>query len=121
MTYVKNGVIIMSRPCKKKQICSEPIYSSFAPISSESFDESVCMTVDEYETIRLIDYEGITQEQCAKQMNVARTTVQLIYSKARQKLAECIVKGKQLRIEGGDYRMCEGNCAGFGCHDCSKH
>lgn len=64
------------------------------------------MTVDEYETIRLIDLEGFNQELCAKQMNVARTTVQGIYEVARKKIAESLVNGKVLLIEGGEYHLC---------------
>ena len=77
------------------------------------------MTVDEYEAIRLIDLEGYTQEECALQMNVARTTVQGIYSEARKKLAESLVDGKILSIEGGEYRLCDGledTCRCGGCH-----
>ena len=78
----------------------------------------VNMTVDEYETIRLIDLEGFTQEECAKQMNIARSTVQGIYIEARKKLAESLVNGKVLLIEGGEYRLCEGleSGCGRGCH-----
>ena len=76
------------------------------------------MTVDEYETIRLIDLEGFTQEECAAKMNVARSTVQGIYIEARRKLAESLVKGKVLLIEGGEYRLCDGlgNSCRRGCH-----
>jgi hypothetical protein len=49
-------------------------------------------------------------------MNVARTTVQGIYSEARKKLAESLVNGKVLRIEGGDYKLCDGD--GELCVDC---
>lgn len=78
------------------------------------------MTVDEYEAIRLIDLEGFTQEECAEQMNVARTTVQGIYVTARKKLAESLVSGKVLLIEGGEYRLCEGRGNGCG-RGCNRH
>lgn len=77
------------------------------------------MALDEYETIRLIDFEGLTQEQCAVQMEIARTTVQSIYTSARKKLAQCIVQGRPLQIGGGDVRFCEHHNASCGngcCH-----
>jgi predicted DNA-binding protein (UPF0251 family) len=77
------------------------------------------MTIDEYETIRLIDLERFTQEECANRMNIARTTVQGIYNEARKKVAESLVNGKVLKIEGGDYRLCDGSgdfCGSEGCH-----
>ena len=67
------------------------------------------MSLDEFECIRLIDYEGITQEECAEQINMDRTSVTLMYARARKKLAECLVTGKELRIEGGNYEFCPGN------------
>lgn len=66
----------------------------------------VTMSVDEYETIRLIDYEGFTQEECARQMLVARASIQSLYARARRKLALCLVQGKALRIEGGSFLLC---------------
>ena len=68
----------------------------------------IVMTVDEYETIRLIDLAGLTQEECAGQMNIARTTIQGMYNSARKKLADSLVNGKILKIEGGDYKLCDG-------------
>jgi predicted DNA-binding protein (UPF0251 family) len=70
------------------------------------------MTVDEYETIRLIDLEGLTQEECSLRMEVSRTTAQAIYSSARKKLADCLINNNLLKIQGGDYRICEksGKC-----------
>lgn len=81
--------------------------------------EAVVMTVDQYETVRLIDLEGFTQEACAEKMEIARTTVQSIYAEARKKLADALVNGKMLRIEGGEYKLCEGSdqpCGHEGCH-----
>lgn len=79
------------------------------------------MTVDEYEAIRLIDLSGLTQEECAGQMNISRTTVQGIYDEARKKLAESLVNGKILMIGGGEYQLCDGRGRGCGGHECRRH
>jgi predicted DNA-binding protein (UPF0251 family) len=75
------------------------------------------MSLDEYETIRLIDLEQFTQEDSAIQMNIARTTVQSIYAEARKKIAICLIQGKPLYITGGNIRLCEENkdFCGRGC------
>lgn len=91
----------MARPCKKRWVCGEPRCRRFGPSDVLNIEE-VVLNLDEYECIRLIDYEGLEQEQCAAQMGVARTTVQAIYKSAREKLADSIVNAKHLHIEGGD-------------------
>ncbi len=112
----------MSRPVKCRKVCCLPERSQFGPLDLRSPDgQYIRMTVDEYETIRLIDLQGFTQEECAEQMNVARTTVQSIYFDARRKLADCLVNGKRLRIEGGHYRLCGGNEKGRHCGGCRRH
>jgi hypothetical protein len=78
------------------------------------------MTVDEYETIRLIDLEGLTQEECAARMNIARTTVQGIYNDARRKLAQSLVNGRVLCIAGGEYLLCDGRGPGCGGGACRR-
>jgi predicted Fe-Mo cluster-binding NifX family protein len=61
--------------------------------------------LDEYEAIRLIDHQKMTQEECAEAMGVSRATVTSIYESARAKLADALISGKQLRISGGAYRI----------------
>lgn len=106
----------MARPVKWRKVCSLPENRRFGPLDSKGINgDFIGMTVDEYETIRLIDMEGFTQQECAAQMNVARTTVQGIYIEARRKLARSLVDGKTLKIEGGEYRLCDGTGGGE-CH-----
>ncbi len=112
----------MARPCKRRRICAMPGWGRFGPEGNRGNDwRTVTMTLDEYESIRLIDLEGMTQEQCAEQMDVARTTAQAIYNGARKKLAECLVNGRELVITGGDYVLCDGHsgaCGGGYCRRC---
>jgi predicted DNA-binding protein (UPF0251 family) len=99
-----------------------PENNRFGPLKvSLNLEHFVIMSVDEYETIRLIDLEGFTQEECAEQMNVARTTVQRIYNDARKKIADSLVNGRILRIEGGSYSLCDGLGKGCGGGSCRRH
>lgn len=112
MDYVINVLIReggkMSRPRKRRRVCELPNFKVFGPLNgSINEKKSIILTIDEYETIRLIDLEGLEQKQCAERMNVARSTVQRVYSGAKKKLADSIVNGKILRIEGGDYIVCD--------------
>ena len=112
----------MPRPRKWRKVCCLPESARFGPLGNTSeANPMVTMTIDEYETIRLIDLQGFTQEECAKQMDVARTTVQGIYDSARKKLADSLVNGKVLLIEGGDYILCSGQEESCGCGGCRRH
>jgi uncharacterized protein len=96
----------MPRPRKFRRVCHVPLINLYGPLIKGLTDhEPVIMSVEEYETIRLIDLDGLTQEECALRMDVARTTVQKIYSDARTKIAKSLVNGDVLRIEGGDYKV----------------
>lgn len=78
----------------------------YGPLNGFLDRESVIpMTVEEYESLRLIDLEGQTQEECAERMQVARATVQGIYKSARTKVAESLVNGRALKIEGGNFQL----------------
>lgn len=105
----------MARPKKHKRICSEPEIREF---NSGRDKGAVSLTVEEYETVRLIDHAGLTQKECAKQMQVARTTVTAIYDSARYKISDSIVGGKALKVDGGDYELCENSK--YCCGQCGK-
>ena len=111
----------MPRPRKCRKVCRMPQVMQFNPDSADLSYEPVILTVDEYEAIRLIDKQGFSQEECSTYMQVARTTAQLIYNSARKKLADALVDGRPLRIEGGDYVLCDGNEEYCGCGGCRKH
>ena len=98
----------MPRPPKHRKVCHFPQSLSFSPADPAAEKKPIVLTVDEYETLRLIDREGCSQEECGEWMGVARTTVQLIYASARKKLAEMLVDGRPLQIAGGNYRLCDG-------------
>lgn len=98
----------MARPTRCRRVCTEPTCSGFLP-QGESAADAVTLTVDEYEAIRLVDYEKRTHEQCAAQMEISRTTVTEIYESARFKLSDSLVNGKALTIGGGHYRVCRGD------------
>ncbi|MGI6330054.1 MAG: DUF134 domain-containing protein [Bacilli bacterium] len=101
---------------KVRHVYSLPKNNKYGPLGPNKPERRIFinMTIDEYETIRLIDLENLTQEECAKQMNVARTTVQGIYSKARQKIAQSLVHGDIILIEGGNYQFQKGYGKGPG-------
>ena len=94
----------MARKQRCRWIDGYPEYWSFRPEEGDSA-EPVVMSLDEFETVRLLDREGLTQEQCAQRMGVSRTTVTAIYDSARKKLAEALVDGRGLRLGGGSYRL----------------
>jgi len=111
----------MSRPVKWRKVCCLPETNLFGPLNAKNLDEGIItMSVEEYETIRLIDLEGMLQEECAESMNVARTTVQRIYNDARKKLADALINGNVLKIEGGNYKLCEEGQQVYGCGRCRR-
>ena len=94
----------MPRKPRCRCIGGYPDHWAFSPDEAAE-GEPVVMGLDEFETIRLLDREGLTQEQCAARMGVARTTVTSIYESARRKLAEALIDGRRLVLRGGSYRL----------------
>jgi len=109
----------MPRPRKCRKVCCLPKIKEFYPLGE--CKHFIILTVDEYETIRLIDKEGFSQEECARYMEVARTTIQLVYNSAREKIATALVEGYGIRIEGGTYILCDGTEKHCNCGGCQKH
>jgi predicted DNA-binding protein (UPF0251 family) len=105
----------MPRPMKWRRVASIPAVSYFKPAGVPMrIVEEVALSVEEAEAIRLKDLEGLDQESGAEKMNISRQTFQRVLSSARQKIADALLNGKAIRIEGGNFEMAMRR---FRCHD----
>lgn len=101
----------MARIPKCRQVEYYPVITTFKPAGvPRRCLERVCLLVEELEAIRLKDYVGLEQEECAQKMQVSRPTFQRILMEARKKVVEALINGKELHIEGGDYCLGSGHC-----------
>ena len=104
----------MSRPRKYRRVENVPDITYFKPAGAPLRDlDEVRLSVEEAEAIRLKDLEGLEQEEGAKKMNISRPTFQRVLASARQKLADVLLNGKAIRIEGGNFEM---SWRRFRCH-----
>ncbi len=95
----------MPRPFKCRFVEKLPPADYFKPRGIPLSElELVNLTVDEFEAVRLADYEGLYQEQAAERMGVSRPTFGNILAAARKKIADALVNSRAIRIEGGVYR-----------------
>ena len=99
-------------------MCYFPEVLELSPTGAVS-GEPIVLTVDELETIRLIDKEHLSQEECGAQLGVGRTTAQKIYETARKKIADALVLGFALKIEG-EFQLCSGSTDSCYKKDCIK-
>ena len=89
-----------------RKVSSIPLITYFKPAGIRMVElEEVRLLVEEAESIRLKDLEGLEQEECAQQMNISRSTFSRILDSARQKFADALLNGKAIRIEGGNFEM----------------
>ncbi|MFX1508539.1 MAG: DUF134 domain-containing protein [Promethearchaeota archaeon] len=96
----------MARPRRCRRVGSTPNVTYFKPAGIRMVDlEEINLTVDEYEAVRLKDLEGLEQEECAKKMNISQPTFHRLVLSARKKIADSIVNGKAIRIEGGNFEI----------------
>ena len=102
----------MPRPFKNRCINAQPISVVYKPAGAPARQlDWVTLHLDEFETIRLLDHEDMDQEQAANQMGVSRPTVTRIYAAARKKIADAIVLGQAISIEGGPVAQIQNNIA----------
>ena len=108
----------MPRPPKWRRVEFIPHIHYFVPKDNELADvgENV-LKIEEVEAIRLKDLEKLEQEECAQKMEVSRQTFQRILNSAREKIADSIINGKAIRIEGGNFTR---NICPVKCLDCGK-
>ncbi len=106
----------MPRPHCTRTIKGRPSATAFKPtgIPMRELDE-VVITLDEFEAVRLADLDGIYQEEAAVQMGVSRPTFSRIVESAHKKIADALVHGKAIRIEGGPVQTDGFRCCRF--HD----
>jgi predicted DNA-binding protein (UPF0251 family) len=99
----------MPRPPKSRRVAFLPEATYFKPagIPLRVLDE-VTLSVEEAEAIRLKDLEGLAQAPGAERMNISRPTFQRVLASARQKIAEALLRGKAIRIEGGNFEIASG-------------
>jgi predicted DNA-binding protein (UPF0251 family) len=110
----------MVRPQKDRIIAFNPEVSYFKPrgIPMIKLDETR-LTVDEREAIRLADLLGLSHEEAGRKMGVSRATFGRIVQRARKAVADALINGKAINIEGGNYRMIEGARI-FRCNKCNN-
>ena len=98
----------MGRIPKWRRVAFIPEITYFRPVGSAPAScEEVRLSVEEVEAIRLNDLEGLGQEECAQRMSISRPTFHRVLNSARSKLANALLNGKAIRIEGGNYEMAE--------------
>lgn len=96
----------MARPQKERVICCMPKALIFSPKVGQPC-ESVVLTLDEFEVVRLHDLEHLSQAEVASQMLVSRPTVTALLNSAHEKIADALTNGKTIKIHGGNCRVCE--------------
>ncbi len=107
----------MPRPVKWRRVEFLPGFRYFIPsgVPKNMLEENI-IKVEELEAIRLKDLEGLEQEQCAERMGISRQTFQRIYNVARQTIADSLINGKAIRVEGGNFTR---NICPVSCHNCN--
>jgi predicted DNA-binding protein (UPF0251 family) len=108
----------MARPQKNRKISNPPQMKGFKPFGIPLYKiETIILRFEEYESIRLVNYDLLPQDKAAEQMNVSRSTLTRIYNKALKIIAKAFVEGKAIEIAGGNYQF---EKDWFRCKKCHK-
>ncbi|MGC9342419.1 MAG: DUF134 domain-containing protein [Bacteroidales bacterium] len=89
---------------RRRKISAPPPMEGYKPVGVPMRElESVVLLYEEFEALRLADYENLTQEEAAKKMDISRPTFTRLYDKARKSIAKAFVEGKAIEVQGGTY------------------
>jgi uncharacterized protein len=107
-------------PLKKcRRLSGIPRIKGFKPLALPlDLENAVILELDEFEALKLMDYEGLIHEQAAKKMLVSRPTLSRIYENARKKIAKAFVEGKSILIQGGAVSSDQNS---YRCSQCGQH
>jgi len=129
MSRIK-GVSDLPRNPRSRKVEQMPKCMSFKPAGIPSYDlDEITLKIEELEAIRLKDVLHLDQAECALRMEISRPTFQRVLNSARSKIAEALLEGKALKIEGGDFNLgqkrkccprCEYSLVGTGEAECPK-
>ena len=106
----------MPRPKSNRIVHEPPIFTDFKPVGVKGFSlGQVQLSLDEFEAFRLADHMGLSHEEAAEEMEISRPTFTRLIEKARKNIADFIINGKVLNIDGGNIHF-RNNI--IRCHDC---
>ena len=105
----------MPRKKRQRRLLAPPAVKGFSVFGPKNRAEQTVLFFEEYEAIKLLDYDSLTQEEAAVCMEVSRPTLTRIYESARNKVAQAMVEGKDLLIRGGNFQFDEN---WFRCNSC---
>jgi uncharacterized protein len=93
----------MARPQKNRKVCNPPKMYGFKPFGIAMCEtEPVILHFDEYESFKLVNYDNLSQDEAAEQMNISRPTLTRIYNKALTQVARAFIEGSTILIKGGN-------------------
>ncbi|RKZ19959.1 DNA-binding protein [bacterium] len=106
----------MARPHKKRTVHRPPVHVGFKPTGVQSrFLETLPLALDELEAIRLADYMGMDHADSAEEMDISRSTFSRLVERARRKVAEFLIEGRHLQVDGGEIHFQQNRVL---CDDC---